>query len=434
MKTKYFGTDGVRGVFGSGLSLPFATNLGRAIAKYFGRKKIIIGRDSRVSGEQLLDALSRGINTEGGTPVYVGILPTPAIAVLTKQEKACCGIVISASHNPPEYNGIKVFDGNGLKLSEVREAEIEKVMEELVDRENGITGFSTLDDAKQRYISYITSLCPKDLGGLTVRLDCCFGATARVAGKVFESLGAKVYAYNNEHNGNKINVGVGALHPEWLLAKMEGADEIGFSFDGDGDRVAVIMGGEVVDGDSVIYNLSRALELNKKTVVGTVLNNLALEQALKADGVDFKRTSVGDKYISNLMTEHGYTLGGEQSGHLIINSEAGCATGDAILSGAFLLNTVYHNGKINPLVKLALCPQKALSMYADKSIVLSKEMKEIQHEANAYLGENGRVIVRMSGTEPKVRVMVEAINESDVDLVLEKFRVFIEKATEGEEN
>lgn len=429
---KYFGTDGIRGVYGKELTNELATKAGRAIVKYFGKNKFVIARDSRVSGEILQNALVRGINAEGGSAYVIGIMPTPACAVLTKQLKGCCGIVISASHNPPEYNGIKLFDSNGLKLSEQREGEIEAIMENLKDRQCLDGKFTEVADAKNMYVNYITETCPVSLSGITVRLDCCFGATAGVAPRVFEKLGAKVFAYNNDHNGNKINVGVGALHPEWLEKKLENKSEIGFSFDGDGDRIVVLADGSTIDGDSVIYALSKAMTLNGNTVVGTILNNLALEQALNADGVTLKRTSVGDKYISNLMYEENYSLGGEQSGHFIINSEKGCPTGDAILSGAFLLNALKQaDGTVKKIRRLELVPQKAIALYADKSIVASAGMQKLQDEAAELFGKNGRVIVRMSGTEPKVRVMAEATDEKAVLDTLNKFEAYIKEYSES---
>jgi len=424
---QYFGTDGIRGVFGADLTESLAFRTGRAIVRYFGKGEFCIGRDSRTHGEALLNAVAAGIACEGGRPLSIGILPTPACAYFTKRRGAACGVVISASHNPPEYNGIKLFCNTGLKVSEEREGEIERIMDGLDEVEPTPVAVAELATAQEEYVEYLVSTCARRLDGLRVRLDCGWGACAHTARRAFERLGATVTACHDGYDGARINVGVGALHPEVLLGSLADG-EIGFSFDGDGDRLCVVTDGEVIDGDTVIYYLSKSLELEGNTVVGTILNNLALEEALRRDGVAFVRTPVGDKYISNKMFEEGYSLGGEQSGHFIINSYL--ATGDAILSALYLLGILLgEDGSLRRIERLPLVPQKAIALPAKKAIVEDGEMLALAEQARVDLACDGRIVVRMSGTEPKVRVMVECKDAKKTEKWISTFTEFIERYT-----
>lgn len=420
---KYFGTDGIRGKYGEKLDESLAYKTGLALGTYFGKGVFAVGRDTRVSGKELQDALVKGITETGSEVLLLGILPTPAVAMHAKKLNAKCGIMISASHNPPEYNGIKVFDGNGVKLTEEQEGSVEYY----IDNPPSVVGggkVTVFSGAKAQYIDYIVKTVNADFRGLKVWLDCGYGAASTVAEEAFRALGATVSVDNCTLRGEKINSGCGALYPEYVRNSMRGTDcRLGFSFDGDADRLAVVMDDKVIDGDTVLYNIAKTLTLNDEVVVGTVLNNLALELKLKEQGRRLLRTPVGDKYICDLMFRKGYNIGGEQSGHYIVYPAS--TTGDGVMSAMFLAKSLYRNGKLNDIEKLDLVPQKAIAEYADPSIMYDKNFRAMTEEAERRLSGIGRIIVRMSGTEPKVRVMVECKDESLVDELLSSFKKYI---------
>ena len=421
---KYFGTDGIRGKYGEKLDSELAYKTGKALCQYFGKGDYVVGRDTRVSGTPLEKALVDGITEMGGNAVLLGILPTPAVAHLAVTTGARCGVMISASHNPPEYNGIKVFDCNGIKLTPEQENSIEYYIDNppLYDGDKGKE--ENYIAARKKYIDFLTSTADADFSGLKVWLDCAYGASATVAKQVFESLGATVMVDNSSLRGEKINSGCGALHPDYVARSMEGTDcRLGFAFDGDADRLAVVMDGEVIDGDTVLYNISKSIPLKDNVVVGTVLNNLALEKALMKDGKKLLRTPVGDKHICDLMYRNGYNLGGEQSGHYIVHPAA--TTGDGILSAIFLPKALFRGGKLHAPEKLSLVPQKAIAEYAEPAIMYDKWIQHMLEESEQKLAGNGRIIMRMSGTEPKVRVMVESEDSSLVDEILSSFKKYI---------
>ena len=421
---KYFGTDGIRGKYGEKLDAELAYKTGKALCQYFGAGNYVVGRDTRVSGSALEKALVEGITEMGGNAVLLGILPTPAVAHLAVSTGARCGVMISASHNPPEYNGIKVFDCNGIKLTSEQENSIEYYIDNppLYDGARGTE--QNYVAARKKYIDFLTSTADADFSGLKVWLDCAYGASATVAKQVFESLGATVMVDNSSLRGEKINSGCGALHPDYVARSMEGTDcRLGFAFDGDADRLAVVMDGEVVDGDTVLYNIGKSIPLKDNVVVGTVLNNLALEKALMKEGKKLLRTPVGDKHICDLMYRSGYNLGGEQSGHYIVYPAA--TTGDGILSAIFLTKALFRDGELHPVEKLSLVPQKAIAEYARPEIMYDKWIKRLLEESEQKLAGNGRIIMRMSGTEPKVRVMVESEDGALVDEILAAFKKYI---------
>lgn len=421
---KYFGTDGIRGKFGERLDADLAYRTGKALCQYFGAGNYVVGRDTRVSGEPLEKSLVKGITEMGGRVLLLGILPTPAVAHITIAEKAKCGIMISASHNPPEYNGIKVFDGNGVKLTEQQETSVEYYIDNAPIYLGTQGSCINYVGARKKYIDFLTRTADADFSGLKLWLDCAYGASATVAKQVFETLGAEVMVDNCSLRGEKINSGCGALHPDYVLRSMEGTDfRLGFAFDGDADRLAVVMDGEVIDGDTVLLNLSRSLPLNDGVVVGTVLNNLALEKKLLEEGKKLLRTPVGDKYICDLLYRKGYNLGGEQSGHYIVYPAA--TTGDGILSAALLAKALFRDGVLHPVEKLELVPQKAIAEYAKPAIMYDKWLLKMIEESEQKLSGNGRIIVRMSGTEPKVRVMVESTDEALIDSILAEFKKYI---------
>lgn len=420
---KYFGTDGIRGKYGDNLDAALAYKVGLAIVAYFGKGEVVVGRDTRVSGPEIEAALIKGLKMGGADVLKVGILPTPAIARTAIKYGALCGIVISASHNPPEYNGIKIFDGSGVKLSEEQEGSIEYYIENPTEMRS-VGSEREIVDAQDRYIDYLVETVDCDMTGAKVWLDCGYGAASTVARQAFERLGATVAIENCKLRGEKINCGCGALHPDYVLHSMVGTDyKLGFSYDGDADRLAFVFDGRIMDGDSVLYNIGRELELKDNVVVGTILTNTALERRLEKDGRRLVRTPVGDKYICDLMFKKGYNLGGEQSGHYIVYPQA--TTGDGIMSSMFLTKTLYKNGKIGEFSELNLLPQKAIAEYADQSIMYDKEMIGMIEEYTARLSGIGRLIVRMSGTEPKVRVMCECEDARKIDETLSAFKKFI---------
>ncbi|MDE5593449.1 MAG: phosphoglucosamine mutase, partial [Clostridiales bacterium] len=391
---KYFGTDGIRGKYGDNLDATLAYKVGLAIVAYFGKGIVVVGRDTRVSGPEIQSALIDGLKRGGAEVLTVGILPTPAIARMAIKYGALCGIVISASHNPPEYNGIKIFDGNGVKLSEEQEGSIEYYIENPTEA-RAVGSVHEISDAQKQYVDYLVETVDYNMSGAKVWLDCGYGAASTVAKEAFERLGATVEIENYKLRGEKINCGCGALHPDYVLHSMVGTDyKLGFSYDGDADRLAFVFDGKIMDGDSVLYNIGREMALKDDVVVGTILSNTALERRLEKDGRRLVRTPVGDKYICDLMFKKGYNLGGEQSGHYIVYPQA--TTGDGIMSSMFLTKTLFKKGKLGEFIELSLFPQKAIAEYADQSIMYAKGMIDLIEDYTARLSGIGRLIVRMS--------------------------------------
>ncbi len=420
---KYFGTDGIRGKYGDNLDADLAYKVGLAIVAYFGKGAVVVGRDTRVSGPEIERALIGGLKRGGADVLKVGILPTPAIARMAIKQGALCGIVISASHNPPEYNGIKIFDGSGVKLSEEQEGSLEYYIDN-PSESRAVGSEGVIEGAQQQYVDYLVETVDYDLTGAKVWLDCGYGAASTVARQAFERLGATVEIENCKLRGEKINCGCGALHPDYVLHSMVGTEyKLGFAYDGDADRLSFVFDGRIMDGDSVLYNIGREMTLKDDVVVGTILTNSALERRLEKDGRRLIRTPVGDKYICDLMFKKGYNLGGEQSGHYIVYPQA--TTGDGIMSSLFLTKPLYKNGKLGEFMELNLFPQKAIAEYADQSIMYDKEMIGLIEDYTTRLAGIGRLIVRMSGTEPKVRVMCECEDARKIDEVLAVFKKYI---------
>lgn len=419
---KYFGTDGIRGKYGENLNAELAYKTGLAVAGYFGGGTATVGRDTRVSGEAIEDALVRGLTRGGMNVKLLSILPTPAVAKLTVSESAACGIMVSASHNPPEYNGIKIFGGEGLKLTGEQEGSIEYYIDN-PPRKARLSGKAEkFISARDKYIESTVKAADTDLRGLRVKLDCGYGAASTVAEEIFTECGAVAEAENCSLCGEKINSGCGALFPDWVLKNTKGKCRLGFAFDGDADRLAAVMDGQVLDGDSVLYNIAKTRKLSDGVVVGTVLSNLALERRLEEEGGRLVRTPVGDKYISELMNRNGYTLGGEQSGHYIIYPE--CTTGDGILSALMLSKALYKNGILEKAELLKLTPQKAFAFSAGEDVMYRPETVSMIEKYTEFLAPEGRLIVRYSGTEPKVRVMAESDDSAAVDETLKAFEEF----------
>jgi phosphoglucosamine mutase len=434
---KLFGTDGVRGVANVyPMTAEVALQLGRALAyviKYGpGRHRIVVGKDTRLSGYLLEYAITAGICSMGVDVLLLGPLPTPAIAYITSSMRADAGVVISASHNPYQDNGIKIFKGDGFKMPDEIEAHIEVLMtnpgvDETRPTATEIGQAFRLDDARGRYISFLKGTFPKELelDGLKIVVDCAHGATYRVAPEVFSELGAEIIAIGVRPNGKNINHKCGATHPETMatLVKREKAD-LGIAFDGDGDRVIMVdHQGKIVDGDHILgicaLDLQRRERLHRKTVVATVMSNLGLEVALKEHGIRLLRAPVGDRYVLEAMLKGGYNLGGEQSGHLVFLNHT--TTGDGILTALRLLAVMVREDK--PLAELAgfmeTYPQVLLNIRVKekKDLKSLPAARQAMAEAESRLGPRGRLLVRYSGTEPKLRIMAEGEDQGLIDQV-----------------
>ncbi len=429
---KLFGTDGVRGVANIDLTPELAFEIGRAGAYVIskGKKgKVLVGKDTRSSGDMLEAALTAGICSMGLDVESVGVIPTPAVAYLTRKYEAVAGVVISASHNPGEYNGIKFFSGDGLKLPDSTEEEIEDILlnkREIADRpiKDKVGRVYINDRASTDYKEFLKSVIKIDLTGLKVAMDCGHGALYKIGPEIIQELGGSVVAINTSPNGMNINLACGSTKPELVqkLVIKEKAD-LGVAFDGDADRIiAVDEKGSIIDGDHILAICGRYLNnsgrLNKKTIVGTVMTNMGLDKYLEKEGMNIVKTAVGDRYILEEMLKEGYVLGGEQSGHIIFLEHN--TTGDGLATGLHLLEVMINSGEkaseLNRLVENF--PQVLFNAKVDNSYKYKyMEIPEIKDEVNRieqmFEGQ-GRVLIRPSGTEPLVRVMIEG---KDIDLI-----------------
>lgn len=431
---KYFGTDGIRGLANQGNITPeLALQLGRAITFVAGRGKphtprVLIGKDTRLSGYMIEQAIAAGICSMGGRVILCGPIPTPAVAQLTKSMRADAGIVISASHNPYADNGIKVFGADGFKLPDETELELEKLMdnESLLGKRPtgpGIGRAEKLEDARGRYVVFAKATFPSDisLDGVRVVVDAAHGAAYRVAPLVFSELGATVTAIGVKPTGVNINLNAGALHPDNVRAEVvkKGA-HMGIALDGDADRLIVVdEKGQIVDGDVVMamcaHNMLAEGALKKNTLVATVMSNLGLERAMEKRGGKLVRTQVGDRYVVEAMRAGGYNVGGEQSGHLIFLDHA--STGDGIVAALQVLAITVRSGKpLSELAKEAMerVPQvlENVTLSARKALEDMRQLATATAKVKDALGNEGRVLVRWSGTEPKLRIMLEGPNET----------------------
>lgn len=429
---KLFGTDGVRGVANlEPMTSETAMQLGRAAAHLFmrraGRHQIVIGKDTRVSGYMLESALTSGICSMGVDVLLVGPMPTPAIAFLTRSLRADAGVMISASHNPYQDNGIKFFSSEGLKLPDELEARIEelivsKEIAHLRPTADAIGKAYRIDDAAGRYIEFVKQLLPKNLDfqGTKLVVDCANGAAYSVAPTVLRELGAKIEVIGNKPDGMNINAGCGAVHPELLRKTVleQGAD-IGIALDGDADRaIFVCEQGKVVDGDHIMaamaLDLHRSGQLAKETIVGTVMSNFGLELAMNQAGIRLVRTAVGDRYLLERMIADGYNFGGEQSGHFIFLDHN--TTGDGLISALQVLSLMKRTAKpLSELTKvMKAVPQILLNVKVSKKPELDKvpDLQDAIEASERRLNGSGRVLVRYSGTEPLLRIMVEGEREA----------------------
>ena len=399
MAREYFGTDGVRGVVGETLTSDLVERLGRAAALWCGRGRVFVGRDTRASGPELEDAFARGIASAGGVAVLAGVLPTPAVALLGLD----LGAVISASHNPPEYNGVKFFDRDGRKLTDAAEEEIEALLD------NPAPGGGEIDRvevAGDSYLEHVLERFGSDLNGLRIAVDCANGAYAGLAPQAFEQLGAEVTAIGNEPDGTNINVGCGATDLRLLADTVRaGGLDLGIAFDGDGDRMlAVDERGEPVDGDQILAVL--ALDLGVDGVAVTTMTNLGFHRLMEERGIRVVVTDVGDRYVLEALRREELLLGGEQSGHLIWLE--GHVTGDGLVAGLVLCRALHGRALSDAAAVMPRFPQVMRNLPRDGRGPLSDELLAALEEVNAELDGTGRVLVRPSGTEPVVRVLTEA--------------------------
>ncbi|MFD4707353.1 phosphoglucosamine mutase [Gottfriedia sp. NPDC058432] len=445
---KYFGTDGVRGVANKELTPELAYKIGRCggyvLTKNNVKPKIIVGRDTRVSGHMLEGALVAGLLSIGAEVMRLGVISTPGVAYLTKALGAQAGVMISASHNPVADNGIKFFGPDGFKLLDEQEAEIEELMDAEVDRlprptGNDLCQVSDYFEGGQKYLQFLKNTIDEDFSGLLVALDCAHGATSSLAPYLFADLEADIVTMGTNPNGFNINDGVGSTHPEALaaLVKEKGAD-IGLSFDGDGDRlIAIDENGEIVDGDQIMYICAKYLNekgrLKQNTIVSTVMSNLGFYKAVEMNGMKSAVTGVGDRYVMEEMRKNGFNLGGEQSGHIIFLDHI--TTGDGMLSAIQLVSIVKETGKtLSQLAgEMKKYPQLLINVrVTDKNEALNNErIKSIISEVEEEMNGNGRILVRPSGTEPLIRVMAEAPSEAECKQYVERI-VAVVKEEVGE--
>lgn len=426
---KYFGTDGVRGIANEGLTPELAFKLGRfggytLLEKGEEHPRVLVGRDTRISGEMLESALVAGLLSIGAEVMRLGVISTPGVAYLTKEMEANAGVMISASHNPVEDNGIKFFGPDGFKLTDEQENEIEALLdsdEDTLPRPTGVSVGTISDyfEGGQKYLSYLKSTIDTDFEGLKIGLDGAHGSTYHLGPYLFGDLEADTATVGSNPDGTNINAEVGSTHPEKLqaLVKEEECD-FGLAFDGDGDRIiAVDENGEIVDGDKIMFILAQSLkekgQLKDNTVVSTVMSNLGFYKSIEANGMKSDKTKVGDRYVVAEMRQGGYSLGGEQSGHIVMMDYN--TTGDGLLTGIHLAAIIKESGKkLSELAaQVETFPQELVNVRVnDKHNVTNNEaVKEIMNDVEDRMAGNGRILVRASGTEPLVRVMVEAETE-----------------------
>jgi phosphoglucosamine mutase len=441
---KYFGTDGIRGRVGEGpISADFMLRLGRAAGRVLaardGEATVVIGKDTRISGYMFEAALEAGLVAAGANVRMLGPMPTPAVAFLTRSLRADAGIVISASHNPHEDNGIKFFSAQGEKLADEVEAEIEAEIDRPFTTvpSDKLGKAVRIADALTRYAEFCKSSVPDSfsLEGLKIALDCAHGATYQVAPKVFSELGAVVSAVGVAPDGLNINRDVGSMHPEAIIAQVRATgSDLGIAFDGDGDRVLMVDGdGRLLDGDALIWLLAsdwRASGRLRGPVVGTLMSNYALEHALGESGIEFVRANVGDRFVHRALVDGGGVLGGEASGHLLCLDSA--TTGDAIVAALQVLEALVRQGRslAQALASYQPLPQKTVNVRVAPG-VKPLEVATVQaarREAEAALAGRGRLVLRPSGTEPVVRVTVEAADAALMEQVLERLSTAVRAA------
>lgn len=424
---KYFGTDGFRGEANVDLTVNHAFKVGRFIGYYYGKDhkaRIVIGKDTRRSSYMFEYALVAGLTASGADVSLLHVTTTPSVAYVVRTEGFDCGIMISASHNPYYDNGIKIINGNGCKL----EADVELKIEEYIDADENSIPLATKENigratdysvGRHRYIGYLMSLAKRSFKDKRIGLDLANGSATAVAKGVFDALGAKTYVISNEPDGTNINTDCGSTHIEKLQVFVkENSLDVGFAYDGDADRCfAVDDNGNLVDGDMILYICGKYMkehgELKKNKVVTTIMSNIGLYKAFDRAGIEYEKTAVGDKYVNECMVENGYSLGGEQSGHIIFSKYA--TTGDGILTSLMVMEVILESKmKLSEIVKgIKIYPQLLVNVkVADKDKAMNDEkVLSVIKEKQEQLGDDGRILVRPSGTEPVIRVMAEAAND-----------------------
>ena len=438
---KLFGTDGIRGIVGEDLTHELAMKIGEAAAYVLGGKKdlvVLVGRDTRISGQMLSAALSAGFMSQGAKVIDLGVVPTPAVSYLVKKYNASMGAMISASHNPSEYNGIKLFDGEGFKLPDAVENEIEKyLLGKAVPTTNVVGTYEVCDTSVDDYVEHIVDTAGNINKNLKVVVDCAYGSASATAPLLFNELGLDATFMNFDYDGYNINDNAGSTHLEGLIkmVKKENA-HVGIAYDGDADRCLMVDEvGNVVDGDMIMAISALALKRNNKltnnTLVGTVMSNLGLVKFCEANDINFVATKVGDRYVLEKMLECNYIIGGEQSGHVIFKDYAN--TGDGELTSVQVLGMLSEsNGKMSELASvMKTYPQvlinvkvreEAKGQYENDSQVMDA-INEVEEE----LAGEGRVLIRPSGTEALIRVMIEGLDQEDIDKKAKKIADVIKK-------
>lgn len=446
---KYFGTDGIRGEANRELTVDIALRLGYALGYYLRREnpnkkkiKVIMGCDTRISGYMLRSALLAGLTSMGVHVDFVGVISTPAVAYLTKEKKADAGIMISASHNPAKDNGLKVFAGNGYKLPDEVELEIERLMDDPTILENPVAGdkvgkFKYAEDEYYSYRDHLLSAVNGDFSGMKIVVDTANGSAYRIAKDVFLALGAEVVLINDAPNGTNINVKCGSTHPEILTKVVIGYEaDLGLAYDGDADRlIAVDRFGNIIDGDKIIATLAMGMkrrgELKGNKVVTTVMSNMGFENYLKENGIELLRANVGDRYVLEKMIEHDVAIGGEQSGHIILLQYA--TTGDGVLTSLKLVEALRDERKyLDEMVgDIKDWPQKLVNVVVDNSKKniwnQNKNITDFIAQKEQEMEGLGRVLVRTSGTEPLVRVMVEGKEMEMVERVVNEIAEVVKR-------
>lgn len=446
---KYFGTDGIRGEANRELTVDIALRLGYALGYYLKREnpdkkkiKVIMGCDTRISGYMLRSAMLAGLTSMGVPVDFVGVISTPAVAYLTKAKKADAGIMISASHNPAKDNGLKVFAGNGYKLPDEVELEIERLMDDPTILANPIAGdkvgkFKYAEDEYYSYRDHLLASVNGDFSGMKIVVDTANGSAYRIAKDVFLALGAEVVLINDAPNGTNINVRCGSTHPEILTKVVVGYEaDLGLAYDGDADRlIAVDRHGNIIDGDKIIATLAMGMkrkgELKENKVVTTVMSNMGFENYLKENGIELLRANVGDRYVLEKMIEHNVAIGGEQSGHIILLQYA--TTGDGVLTSLKLVEALRDEKKyLDEMVgDIKDWPQKLVNVVVDnnkKNIWnKNKNITDFIAQKEKEMEGLGRVLVRTSGTEPLVRVMVEGKEMNMVEKVVNEIAEVVKK-------
>lgn len=438
---RLFGTDGIRGIANKDLTCELATQLGRAAAQVLTNKsnrhpRVLIGKDTRLSSDMLENAMAAGLCSIGASVVTLGVVPTPAVAYLVEKYKADAGIMISASHNSFEYNGIKIFSGDGFKLPDDLEERIEDIIlgktdiSDQLPQDEGLGTVTRAQDAVRDYIEHVKSTVHFALDGMKLAIDCANGSASATAEALFTELGAQVTMLNQSPDGINVNDNCGSTHMEGLIEYVRAHDlDAGVAFDGDADRCLMVdEAGNFVDGDFIMaicaLDMKSRGKLNKNTVVGTIMTNMGFQKFCEENGMRFEATKVGDRYVLEQMRLEGYSFGGEQSGHVIFRDFA--TTGDGQLTACQLLSLLHRRqGKLSSLatamqrypqtmVNITVTPEGKLAFYTDQRVRAAIE------KVTAELGGEGRIIVRPSGTEPLLRVMVEGRDEAQIQALAEE--------------